>query len=70
MYQHPQQLVPPSGQLAQLLQGVLSWAQYVPSEGFVGFGINLLRLTPQQRAFTVAVRGAPNGTGQQAPLVS
>jgi hypothetical protein len=61
LYSHPQQLVPPSASLARLLQGVLKWAEYDPAEGFVGFGINLLRLTPQQLAFTVAVRGTPSG---------
>jgi hypothetical protein len=61
MYSHPQQLVPPSDSLARLLHGVLKWAEYDPNEGFVGFGINLLRLTPQQLAFTVAVRGTLQG---------
>ncbi|WIA37875.1 hypothetical protein OEZ86_014722 [Tetradesmus obliquus] len=60
MIQHPQQLVPPSRDLAALLQGVLRWEGYHPQEGFVGFGINLLRLSSEQLRFSVAVRGTPN----------
>lgn len=66
MIQHPQQLVPPSRDLAALLQGVLRWEGYHPQEGFVGFGINLLRLSSEQLRFSVTVRGTPNNNNGEA----
>jgi hypothetical protein len=45
--QHPQGLLPPNEHIRRLLVDLLDYTRYDPDDGFVGFGVNLVHLTPQ-----------------------
>jgi hypothetical protein len=58
-HQHPQQLLPPTLRMRELLAGVLEWQEYSPEAGFVGFGANLVHLNPQLLALAVQLLAKP-----------
>lgn len=61
--QHPQRLLPPSTAVRSLLEGVLDWHRYDPSDGFIGFGHNLVYLNPQLLGLRVDVVARPGERG-------
>lgn len=42
--------------LQQLLSGLLTWDEYDPAAGFIGFAENLIRLSPEQLQLSVPVK--------------
>lgn len=62
--QHQQRLIEPSASVQKQLEGVIDLDRYVPEQGFVGFGHNLVHLNPAQLRLQIKVE-APTG-GQLA----
>eukprot|EP00775_Hariotina_reticulata_P008028 gene8028-8224_t len=60
---HLQRLNLISGRLQQLLSRLLTWDQYDPAAGFIGFADNLIRLTPDQLQVSVPVKARPGRDG-------
>ena len=55
---HPQLLLQPTGQLANVLRAArVQWDAYDPTVGFIGFAENLIRLSQQQLGLRIAVQG-------------
>lgn len=61
--QHPQDLRLPSAAMRNLLEGVLDWHRYDPSDGFIGFGHNLVYLNQQLLSTRVDVVARPGEWG-------
>lgn len=61
--QHTQRLLLPSAAVRSLLEGVLVWHCYEPSDGFIGFGHNLVYLNPQLLGLRVNVVARPGERG-------